>query len=152
MITVSVPIPSSACVFASLCQCTARVRMSDQNCTGRRQCGEVLLAIRVSGPRPEGPILFYVNVNFVMKLSIFAVAGLLSTVSCAPATHFTIHERRQAGDSTWLPRDVELDRRTVLPISIGLTQQNLHKGHDFLMDVSDPNSPNYANHWTAEQV
>jgi tripeptidyl-peptidase I len=88
-----------------------------------------------------------------MRFSIFTVAGgLLTTVSCAPATNYVVHEKRQAGDSTWLPRDVEIDSRTVLPFSIGLTQQNLHKGHDFLMDVSDPNSPNYANHWTPAQV
>jgi len=37
-------------------------------------------------------------------------------------------------------------------IFYGLKQQNIHKGHDFLMDVSDPTSPNYGNHWTPEQV
>ncbi|KAL9078122.1 MAG: hypothetical protein Q9157_002949 [Trypethelium eluteriae] len=39
-----------------------------------------------------------------------------------------------------------------MPISIGLTQSNLDKGQDYLMDVSDPESINYGKHWTAQQI
>ncbi|MCJ1395521.1 hypothetical protein MMC18_008407 [Xylographa bjoerkii] len=35
---------------------------------------------------------------------------------------------------------------------VGLIQKNLEKGHDLLMDISDPVSPNYAKHWTSEEV
>ena len=35
---------------------------------------------------------------------------------------------------------------------IGLTQTNLEKGHDYLMEVSDPASPKYGKYWTAEKV
>jgi tripeptidyl-peptidase-1 len=37
-------------------------------------------------------------------------------------------------------------------MSIGLAQQNIDKSHDFLMDVSDPESPNYAKYWRPEKV
>ncbi len=87
-----------------------------------------------------------------MKFSVITVAALLTSESCAPAANYAVHEKREVVEEKWLPRDVELDARTVIPLSIGLTQQNLHKGHDFLMDVSDPASPNYSNHWTPEQV
>ncbi|KAE9365864.1 subtilisin-like protein [Stipitochalara longipes BDJ] len=87
-----------------------------------------------------------------MKLSAIAIVSLFTSASCAPTATYAVHERRHLGDLRWRPRDVPLDSRTVLPLSIGLTQQNLHKGHDFLMDVSDPTSPNYANHWTPEQI
>jgi tripeptidyl-peptidase-1 len=40
----------------------------------------------------------------------------------------------------------------MLPIRIGLSQQNLHRGHDLLMSISDPSSPNYGQHLTANEV
>jgi len=39
-----------------------------------------------------------------------------------------------------------------LPVRIGLTQSNLDKGHDLLMDIADPESPNYAKHWSPEEI
>ncbi|MCJ1400937.1 hypothetical protein MMC11_004148 [Xylographa trunciseda] len=35
---------------------------------------------------------------------------------------------------------------------VGLVQNNLEKGHDLLMDISDSDSPNYAKHWTSKEV
>ena len=40
----------------------------------------------------------------------------------------------------------------VLPVRIGLKQQNLHNAEQYLMDVSDPRSPNYGRHWSADKV
>ena len=40
----------------------------------------------------------------------------------------------------------------MLPVRIGLTQNNLDMGHSHLMDVSDPRSPNYGKYWSAEKV
>jgi tripeptidyl-peptidase-1 len=48
---------------------------------------------------------------------------------------------------------MNFDRSSVLPtISIGLTQQNLEFGEQFLMDVSDPSSENYGKHWSPKEV
>jgi tripeptidyl-peptidase I len=87
-----------------------------------------------------------------MRLSFIAVAGLLTSVSFSLAASYAAHEKRQVEDPRWLPRDAILVRRTPFHISIGLKQKKIHKGHDFLMDVSDSTSPNYGNHWTPEQV
>lgn len=87
-----------------------------------------------------------------MRLSTGVLASLLALGSCAPSTKYAVHEKRAPGISGWTRRDIKLDRRTVLPISIALTQENLDKGYDFLMEVSDPNSPSYASHWTQEKV
>ena len=87
-----------------------------------------------------------------MKFFVLAVTGLLSSVSCTPTSNFAVHEKRDISNSNWKRSDVELDSRMVLPMSIGLTQRNLVEGHEYLMDVSDPSSPNYAKHWTPEQV
>ena len=45
-----------------------------------------------------------------------------------------------------------LSPRTLLPVRIGLAQNNLDKAHEYLMDVSHPNSPNYGKHWLSQQV
>ena len=40
----------------------------------------------------------------------------------------------------------------MVPMRIGLTQNNLHRLGDMLMAVSHPDSPDYGNHWTASDL
>lgn len=87
-----------------------------------------------------------------MKFQLLATVALVSPACSAPTSNYVVHERRDIGSSNWATSDLELHSRMVLPISIGLTQRNLERGEDYLMDVSDPSSPNYSNHWTREQV
>jgi tripeptidyl-peptidase I len=88
-----------------------------------------------------------------MKLVVTFVLGLALSVTAAPtSTSYEIHEKREFTNPVWIPRDIRLAKSAVIPISIGLRQQNLENGHDFLMDVSDPTSPNYSNHWSPENV
>ena len=91
-----------------------------------------------------------------MKLVVLAVlSGLLAQAVAAPApaavTHL-VHERRDIDGSKWIRSDAKLRRDAILPMSIGLSQQNLHNGHDYLMDVSDPKSPNFGKHWSMDKV
>ncbi|EOA86025.1 uncharacterized protein SETTUDRAFT_177490 [Exserohilum turcica Et28A] len=44
------------------------------------------------------------------------------------------------------------DGDVVLPVRIGLKERNLEHGDRFLDDISDPDSPNFGKHWTAERV
>jgi tripeptidyl-peptidase I len=39
-----------------------------------------------------------------------------------------------------------------LPVRIGLTQSNLHRAEEYLLDISHPKSPNYGKFWTSEDV
>lgn len=87
-----------------------------------------------------------------MRFSIFATAGLITLTSSAPATKYVVHEKREVENRVWISRDASIDSRAVLPMSISLTQQNLDRGYEFLMDVSDGKSSNYGKHWTPEQV
>lgn len=88
-----------------------------------------------------------------MKSLLSIVAGLVTVALALPAPpQYAVHEKRLATIAMWTITDIELDRRTILPISIGLTQQNLDAGHQYLMDVSDPNSKNYGKHWTTDKV
>ncbi len=89
-----------------------------------------------------------------MKLSLFAVVGgLLAQASAAPAPGpYVVHEKRDAQTTKWSRSAVKLPRDAIIPMSIGLTQRNLEKGYDFLMEVSHPESPNYGKHWSPQKV
>lgn len=84
--------------------------------------------------------------------SFISVSVVLSTTTAAivPSTH-GVHEQRDVHSSRW----TKLGRvrpEAILPVRIALAQNNLDKGHDYLMDVSHPHSPNYGKHWTADEV
>ncbi|KAH8689320.1 peptidase S8/S53 domain-containing protein [Talaromyces proteolyticus] len=62
-----------------------------------------------------------------------------------------VHEKRsisstQLFDMNPIPKD------SMLQLRIGLTQSNLDRGYDYLIDVADPSSKNYSKHWTVDQV
>ncbi|XDG03575.1 hypothetical protein ABKA04_003190 [Annulohypoxylon sp. FPYF3050] len=40
----------------------------------------------------------------------------------------------------------------ILPMRVGLKQQNLQSGHDLLMDISNPKSKKYGKHLSAEEI
>jgi tripeptidyl-peptidase-1 len=90
----------------------------------------------------------------VMKVSLLALTvGLVAYASAAPAkSAYVVHEKRETQHQQWSRRDVQLNRDAVIPLSIGLAQQNLDKGYEFLMDVSHPESPNYGKHWSMEKA
>ncbi|KAL4803820.1 peptidase S8/S53 domain-containing protein [Aspergillus unguis] len=71
---------------------------------------------------------------------------------CFPAIGpHVLHERRDAYTSgTKVVTRLAGDK--VLPVRIRLTQSNLDKGHDLLMQVSDPFSATYGQHLSTEQV
>ncbi|KAK9412956.1 putative Peptidase S53 domain-containing protein [Seiridium unicorne] len=62
-----------------------------------------------------------------------------------------VHEERHAISPRWMRRDrVPGFRR--LPVRIGLTQSNLDRAEEYLLDISHPKSPNYGKVWTSEEV
>lgn len=87
-----------------------------------------------------------------MKLSVALIAGIAAFASAAPASTHVVHEKREIDTARWVQSDVKLDRRAVIPMSVGLKQRNLENGYDYLMDVSDPKSKNYGKHWDSGKV
>lgn len=80
------------------------------------------------------------------------LAAFLATSSASPlSTPHVVHEKRTSAPHGWVKR-AELGRRMVLPMRIALAQENLHKGDDWLMDVSHPTSSKYGQHWSAEDI
>lgn len=83
----------------------------------------------------------------LLVTSVFVAESFASPV----AQTQVVHEKRTALPHGWTRRDA-LDRRAILPMRVALAQSNLEKGHDWLMDVSHPDSEKYSAHWTAEEV
>ncbi|CRG84245.1 Aorsin [Talaromyces islandicus] len=86
-------------------------------------------------------------------ISLTALVAALAASSAArpaPNTH-AVHEKRGAVSSRWSnPLRVRSDAD--VHVKIGLKQNNLHRGHDLLMDVSHPSSPNYGNFYTEDEI
>ncbi len=84
---------------------------------------------------------------------LLLVSTLAGSFIAAPTSSYSVHEKRNSHTtSKWVKRDDQLDRRSIVPVNIALTQRNLENGHNFLMDVSDPQSSKYGQHWTPEKV
>jgi len=74
---------------------------------------------------------------FVLKLVAVAAIAALSNAAPAPIKHVQ-HEKRQTPSSDWV-KVARIEGTAILPMRIGLTQSNLDKGHDLLMEVYDSN-------------
>ncbi|KAI0663745.1 subtilisin-like protein [Cubamyces menziesii] len=86
------------------------------------------------------------------RLLLALVLGLTSVGTFAsPLVPRVPHESRSILPRGWAPvRRAESD--FILPLRIGLAQSNLEALEEFLLDVSDPESPNYGGHWSPAKV
>ncbi|KAK3680269.1 hypothetical protein LTR78_000647 [Recurvomyces mirabilis] len=80
---------------------------------------------------------------------VTAFAGL-ATALPSGEPHI-VHEKRDGHPHAW-DKHARAERSTILPVRIGLKQQNLEHGDRFLADISDPESANFGKHWSAEKV
>ena len=86
-----------------------------------------------------------------MLFSFLAVGTLIAGAAAAPSLNHVLHEKRDRLPIGW-GQPEELDGTTVLPMRIALTQSNLDKADEYLMDVSHPSSPNFGQHWSARKI
>ena len=86
-----------------------------------------------------------------MVLLLRALVGLAVTVVAVPSTRHAIHEKRSTLPPGW-ELSGSLDKSSVLPMKIGLTQSNLDKAEQYLMEVSHPDSPSFGKRWTAKKI
>ena len=83
-------------------------------------------------------------------LQVLAICSITLAAPSQRANH-VIHERRTAGPIGWV-KSHRARADDVIPLRIGMKQQNLHVLEDLLMDVAHPDSPTYGQHWTPEKV
>ncbi|KAF3932549.1 Aorsin [Dactylellina cionopaga] len=82
--------------------------------------------------------------------ALLVVAGF-TCASPLSYTKYTVHESRQHLPQGW-HRDSRLSGDVPISFKIGLTQANLHRGEELLLQVSHPDSPSYGQHWTPDEV
>lgn len=90
--------------------------------------------------------------SFVFKaVLLFSLILLVSSATVKP--RFVVHEIRDTfPDWHYQKLETRSHEEATIPIRIGIAQRNLHRGYEFLMDVSHPSSNNFGKHWTEQQV
>ena len=84
--------------------------------------------------------------------TLLAVAVAIGTAAGIPApSPYILHESRESSPGHWEKR-LKAPHDARLSVRIGLAQRNLHLGPHHLEEISDPTSPSYGKHWTAEQI
>lgn len=88
-----------------------------------------------------------------MRFAAFLGLSLATCVIAVPSprSHHVVHEKRAAEPVQW-SKTRRLEPDTVLPMRFGLTQRNMHRVEDLLMEVSHPESPKYGQHYSAAEV
>jgi tripeptidyl-peptidase-1 len=85
---------------------------------------------------------------------LFQLLAICSTALATPSppvNRRVIHERRAAEPIGWV-KSHRVHADEIVPLRIGMKQQNLHMLEDLLMDIAHPDSPTYGQHWTPEKV
>jgi len=72
--------------------------------------------------------------NFVIVIVVSALAASVVAIPLSENVNHVIHERRDGVPKAWIKRD-KLDRVTKVSVRVGMTQQNLDRGYDLLMEV-----------------
>lgn len=88
-----------------------------------------------------------------MQLFVFATLALAlgtSLASPTPRHGLVRHEKRT--NSGRMVKRFRANPAQELPVRIALAQNQLEVGHERLMDISDPRSPNFGKHLTSAEV
>lgn len=67
-------------------------------------------------------------------VAFVALALQVSVHATIVPRHLEVHEKREALHPRWTKRD-RVESHKLLPMRIGLTQNNLDAGHDYLMKM-----------------
>ncbi|KAJ5040232.1 uncharacterized protein L3040_005893 [Drepanopeziza brunnea f. sp. 'multigermtubi'] len=89
--------------------------------------------------------------RFEYIIQIFAALVVATSASPTARSSHVIHEKRGNPPLKW-SRHSRLSPQTVLPIRIGLAQQNLHRAEEFINEVAHPKSKLYGQHWSKEKI
>ena len=86
-----------------------------------------------------------------MRSSFLTVGALVLSALATPTPNLIQHEKRDGLPQGW-KRTQKTPGHEIIPMRIALTQGNLDNGHQYLIDLSHPRSPNYGKHWSAKAV
>lgn len=69
-----------------------------------------------------------------MHFALLAVSALAASVAAIPASTHVLHEKRSHVPHEWEKRS-KVASTAKMPMRVGLTQRNLDRGYDLLMEV-----------------
>ena len=72
-------------------------------------------------------------------------------LSASIPSSFVVHEKRDFTPPEWVKQS-RAPSNTMVSVRLGIAQRNIELGHEYLMDISDPRSPNFGKHWTMEKI
>lgn len=104
-----------------------------------------------SSPKPPPCICCLFFATLLTLASSISAVPIFSSSSSSSSSH-VLHEKRDEGPQSLWTRHSRAQGHERLPIRIGLKQRNLEHADRFIQDVSDPTSPNFGKHWTADKV
>ncbi|KAI1325715.1 putative alkaline serine protease AorO [Xylariaceae sp. FL0255] len=85
-------------------------------------------------------------------LLLAAAAALAEVASAVPSpSGHVLHEKRDVAPKKWAKRS-KVDKKMMMPMRIGMVQNNLEKGHEMLMEVSHPDSEKYGQWYEAKEI
>ena len=111
-------------------------------------CGEAFQVSFVAVPD-----MTFLSSTFSIFIALVAATHAVSgTPTTSPQiSRRVLHESRDNVPHGWgLRRRADAD--TVLPLKISLRQSNLANLDAYLLDIADPDSPRYGQHWTPARV
>lgn len=104
-------------------------------------------------PIPYTFIVYHDSHSFKMMQFSITWLVVVSFIATSLASRLVLHEKR---DAAWTDEGARtrVEPGTILPMRIALIPNQVAQDNaeQWLLDVSDPDSPNYARHWTLEQV
>lgn len=71
---------------------------------------------------------------FVKLSVVVAIAALVNAAPSPSPLKHSVHEKRSTPLAGWT-KAARLEKDAIIPMRIGMTQTNLDKGYDFLMEV-----------------
>lgn len=90
------------------------------------------------------------RIDAVIQMLTALVVGVSASPISATSNH-VVHERRSDPPPNW-SRHSRLHPAAILPVRIGLVQQNLHRAEEFINQVAHPASADYGKHWSPQKI
>ncbi|KAL7934123.1 peptidase S8/S53 domain-containing protein [Trichoderma chlorosporum] len=87
------------------------------------------------------------------SVTIAIIAALFSEAAArvVPSSHVRHESRSEHLNGHWI-RENRIEESVIVPVRVGLTQNNLDMGEALLMNISHPNSEQYGKHLSASEV
>ncbi|KAJ4389472.1 hypothetical protein N0V93_006941 [Gnomoniopsis smithogilvyi] len=90
----------------------------------------------------------------LLPLLLLTLFGLPSSCLAAAVAQkrSVVHERRNLQQKSPWSKHERVPRDEIIEMRIGLRQPSNDHAHNVLMEISDPSSPKYGQHWSPEEV